>query len=81
MRPNAKMKTFTNVNEGKSKACVAFCLNYYLVSYAKSDLEKIGSSTNETHQTNRSIPLGSKALLITVLKLAIRRHKAKLLIV
>ena len=37
VRPSVKMKTFTNVNQGKKQnVCVAFCLNNYLVSYVKS---------------------------------------------
>ena len=47
-----------------------------------TDIEKIGSSTNETHQQialGIGIPLGSKVLLTTALKLevlAVRRHTA-----
>ena len=37
VRPSAKMKTSTNVNQGKKQnVCVAFCLNNHLVSYVKS---------------------------------------------
>ena len=84
------MKKSTNVNQGKKQnLCVAFCLNNHSVSYVKStdystDLEENGSSTNETHQQialGIGIPLGSKALLTTALKLevlAVRRHAAKI---
>ena len=81
------MKTSTNVNQGKKQnVCVAFCLKIiWCVMLNHTDLEKIGSSTNETHQQialGIGIPLGSsKALLTTALKLevlAARRHTAKM---
>ena len=90
VRPSAKVKTFTNVNQSKKQnICVAFCSNNYLASYVRSTvyiltLKKIGSSTNETHQQialGISIPFGSKTQFTTVLKLAIlagRRQTAKI---
>ena len=32
VRPSAKMKTSTNVNQGKTKHMRGFCLNHYLAS-------------------------------------------------
>ena len=65
---------------------MAFCLNNYLASYAKSivyilnclytDLEKLDPAHQQI-ALGVSVPLGSKALLATALKLAIRRHTAK----
>ena len=48
VRPSAKMKKSTNVNQGKKQnVCVAFCSNNHLVSYVKSTdyiltLKKLG---------------------------------------
>ena len=86
VRPSTKMKTSTNVNQGKKQnVCVAFCLNNHLVSYVKSTdyiltLKKLDPETHQQIALGIDIPLGSKALLTTALKLevlTVRRHTAK----
>ena len=83
------MKTSTNVNQGKKQnICVAFCLSNHSVSYVKSTdyiltLKKLDLAQMRHQQIALciDIPLGSKVLLTTALKLevlAVRRHTAKI---